>query len=207
MLPTHIPRWLTVYWWFRRLVYSFLFQVIHDLALMLDRQAQGREKQPSAAVIDSQTVKAPRAARRGYDTPKRVTGRKRHIAVDADGRLLMARLTPADLADSTGAVPVLDALEQRWPWVKHLFADGAYYLRTLLDRAVFLDFVVEVVCRLTSLQGSAPLRRHWVVDRTFGWMMQWRRLVRDYELRLDVSTAMNHVALGSLLLQRLLILK
>lgn len=119
MLPTHFPRWQTVYWWFRRLVRSFLFQVIHDLALMLDRQAQGREEQPSAAVIDSQTVKALGAARRGYDAAKRVTGRKRHIAVDADGRLLMVRLTPADLADSTGAVPVLDALKQRWPWVKH----------------------------------------------------------------------------------------
>lgn len=207
MLPTHFPRWQTVYWWFRRLVRSFLFQVIHDLALMLDRQAQGREEQPSAAVIDSQTVKALGAARRGYDAAKRVTGRKRHIAVDADGRLLMVRLTPADLADSTGAVPVLDALKQRWPWVKHLFADGAYDRRTLLDRAAFLDFVVEVVRRLTSQQGFVPLLRRWVVERTFGWMMQWRRLVRDYELRLDVSTAMIHVALGSLLLQRLLILE
>lgn len=172
---------------------------------MLDRQAQGRDASPTAAVIDSQTIKAPGAARRGYDAAKRVIGRKRDIAVDADGRVLMVRLTPADIADSTGALPVLDALKQRWPWVRHLFADGAYDRRQLLDKAVFLDFVVAVVCHLDGQQGFAPLPRRWVVERTFGWMMEWRRLVCDYEMRLDVSTAMIHVALGGLLLQRLLI--
>ncbi len=73
-----------------------------------------------------------------------------HFAVDADGRLLMVRLTPADIADSTGALPVLKALKQRWPWVKHLFAEGAYDRRQLLDKAAFLDFVVEVVRRLAG---------------------------------------------------------
>lgn len=205
MLPKEFPPWPTVYWLFRRLVRSFLFQVIHDVALMLDRQAQGRNEQPTAAVIDSQTVKAPGAARRGYDAAKRVNGRKRHIAVDMDGRLLMVRMTPADLADSTGALAVLEALKHRWPWVKHLFADGAYDRRTLLDKATFLDFVVEVVRRLKAQRGFTALPRRWVVERTFGSMMRWRRLVRDYEMRLDISTAMIHVALGSLLLQRLLI--
>ncbi len=203
-LPTHFPPWQTVCWWFRRLVRSFLFQVIHDVALMLDRQAQGRHEQPTVAVIDSQTIKAPGAARRGSDAAKRINGRKRHIAVDADGRLLMVRLTPAEIADSTGALRVLEALKQCWPWVRHWFADGAYDRRQLLDKAAFLDFVVEVVRRLAG-QGFAPLPRRWVVERTFGWMMQWRRLVRNYEMRLDVSTAMMHVALGSLLLQRLII--
>ncbi len=68
----------------------------------------------------------------------------------------------------------------------------------------FLDFVVKVVRRMVGQQGIAPLPRRWIVERTFGWMMQWRRLVRDYEMRLDVSTALIHVALGSLLLQRLM---
>ena len=205
MLPTHFPPWQTVYWWFQGLVRSILFQVIHDLALMLDRQAQGRDEQPTVAVIDSQTIKAPGAARRGYDAAKRIDGRKRHIAVDADGRLLMARVTPADIADPSGALAVLEALKQRWPWVKHLFADAAYDWRQLLDKAAFLDFVVEVVRRLAGQHSFAPLPRRWVVERTFGWTMRWRRLVRDYEMRLHISTAMIHVALGSVLLQRLLI--
>lgn len=114
------------------------------------------------------------------------------------------RLTPADIADSTGALRILEALKQRWPWIKHLFADGAYDRRQLLDKAAFLNFVVEVVRRLAG-QGFTPLPRRWVVERTFSWMMRWRRLVRDYEMRLDISTAMIHVALGSLLLQRLLV--
>lgn len=123
---------------------------------------------PCEAVIDSQTIKAPGAGRRGYDAAKRVNGRKRHIAVDADGRLLMVRLTPADIADSSGALAVLDALKQRWPWVRHLFADGAYDRRQLLDKAVLLDFVVDVVLRLAGQQSFAPLPRRWVVERTFG---------------------------------------
>ncbi len=113
----------------------------------------------STGVIDSHTVIAPDAARRGCNAAKKVTGRKRHIAVDTEGRLLRGRLTPADMADSTGALPVLDALKQRWPWVRHLFADGAYDRRQLLDKAAFLDFVVEVVRRRTSQQGFAPLPR------------------------------------------------
>ena len=117
MPPIHCPPWQTVYGWFSLLVRSFLFQVIHDVTLVLDRQAQGRDAQPTAAVIESQTIKAPGAACRGYDAAKRVTGRKRHIAVGADGRLRMVRLTPVDIADSTGAMRVLDALMQRWLWI------------------------------------------------------------------------------------------
>ena len=126
MLPVHFGPWQTVYGWFRELARRFLFQTIHDVALMLDRERAGREASPSAAVIDSQSVKAPQAKTRGYDAGKKIVGRKRHIAVDTDGRLLMVHLTPADISDSAGAQAILDAIRTRWPWVKHLFADGAY---------------------------------------------------------------------------------
>ncbi len=132
MLPVHFGPWQTVYWWFRRLMRRFLFQTIHDLALMCDRERAGREASPSAGVIDSQSVKAPAAgAQRGYDAGKKVVGRKRHIAVDTDGRLLMVNLTPADISDSAGAQAILDSIRKRWPWVKHMFADGAYVLQAL----------------------------------------------------------------------------
>lgn len=203
MLPVHFPPWQTVYWWFRRFVRRLLFKVIHDVALMLDRQNQGKQEHPSAAVIDSQTVKAPGRAARGYDANKKINGRKRHVAVDSDGRLLMVNLTPADMADSTGAEWVLVALKKRWPWVKHLFADAAYDRRRLLDEATMLGFVVEVVRKLENQRTFIPLPRRWVVERSFGWMVQWRRLVRDYEGRMDVSSEMVYVAMGSLLLKRL----
>jgi hypothetical protein len=102
---------------------------------MLDRESAGREASPSAAIIDSQTIKAPQGKTRGYDGGKKIVGRKRHIAVDTDGRLLMVLLTSVDLSDSAGAQAILDAIRKRWPWVKHLFADAAYDRLTLMNKA------------------------------------------------------------------------
>jgi transposase len=202
MLPIHFGHWRTVYGWFRELARRFLFQTIHDVELMLDRARVDREESPSAAVIDSQTVKAPHAKTRGYDANKRTLGRKRHIAVDTDGRLLMVNLTTADISDSAGAQLVLEAIRQRWPWVKHMFADAAYDRLKLMDKASYLDFVIEIIRRSESQKGFEVQPRRWVVERTFGWMTKWRRLVRDYERRIDVSHAMILVAMGGNLLRR-----
>lgn len=202
MLPAYFPPWQTVYWWFRRFVRLLLFRTIHDVALMIDRERSGRNAGPSAAVIDSQSVKAPAAAgMRGFDGAKKIVGRKRHIAVNTDGRLLMVNLTTADISDSAGAQAVLDAVRKRWAWVKHLFADGAYDRRQLLDKAAFLDFVVEIVRR--NDPGFKILPRRWVVERTFGWLTRYRRLVRDYEARIDVSEAMIYAAMASLIVRRI----
>src|ERR1700722_2052848 len=203
MLPVHFGAWQTVYAWFRELARRFLFQTIHDVALMVDRERVGREASPSAAVIDSQSIKAPHAKTRGYDAGKKIVGRKPHIAVDTDGRLLMVDLTTADIADSAGAQAILDGIRKRWPWVKHLFADGAYDRTKLLDKAAFLDFIIEIVRRIDSEPGFKIPPRRWGVERTSGWLIRWRRLVRDFEQRLDVSEAMIHIAMGSLLLRRI----
>jgi transposase len=203
MLPNDFPPWQTVYWWFRRFVRSLLFRTIHDLALMIDRERTGREASPTAGVIDSQTIKAPMADKRGYDAGKKIVGRKRHIAVDTDGRLLAVNLTTADISDSAGAMPILDAIRQRWPWIKHFFADGAYDRRKLLDKATFLDFVVEVVRRSDPDPGFKVIPRRWVVERSIGWLTRYRRLVRDYERRIDVSEAMIFLAMGNLLVRRI----
>jgi transposase len=203
MLPIHFGPWQTVYSWFRELARRFLFQTIHDVASMLDRERAGREASPSAGVIDSQSVKAPQARARGYDAGKKIVGRKRHIAVDTDGRLLMVNLTTADISDSAGAQTIVATIRKRWPWLKHLFADGAYDRTRLMDAAAYHDFVLDIVRRTDKEPGFKVLPRRWVVERTFGWMTRWKRLVRDYEQRLDVSEAMIHVALGSLMLRRI----
>ena len=204
MLPVHFGPWETVYWWFRRLIRRLLFQTVHDLALMVDRCRAGREPGPSAAMLDSQTVKAPHApGGGGYDAAKKTKGRKRHIAVDTDGRLLMVNLTTADVQDAAGAEDIVKAILQRWPWLKHLFADGAYDRGRLASLVAYKGFTLEVVRKLVGQIGFQVLPRRWVVERTFGWMTRWRRLVRDYEVRLDVSGAMIHVAMGALMLRRL----
>jgi len=118
-----------------------------------------------------------------------------------DGRLLMVNLTTDDIADSTGAQAVMEALRKRWPWIKHLFADGAYDRRQMLDRAAFLGFVVEIVRRIDK--EFTILSRRWVVERTFGWLTRYRRLVRDYEARIDVSEAMIYAGMGSSILHRI----
>ena len=102
------------------------------------------------------------------------------------------------VSDSAGAQMILDSVRKRWPWLKHLFADSAYDRTELMDRAAFLDFTIEIIKRSDTAQGFEVLPRRWVVERTFGWMTRWRRLVRDYEERIDCSQAMIHVALGSL---------
>ena len=203
MLPVHFGPWQTVYWWFRRLVRRLLFQTVHDVMLMLDREQAGREASPTAGVVDSQTVKAPYApGGGGYDAAKRTKGRKRHIAVDTDGHLLMVNLTTADVQDGAGAEEIVRAVRKRWPWLKHLFADGAYDRGKLASLAAYKDFTLEIVRKLPDQKGFQVLPRRWVVERTFGWMTRWRRLVRDYEKRLDVSDAMIHLGMGALLLRR-----
>ncbi len=101
-----------------------LFRTIHDV-IQFDREREGREQSPTAAVVDSQSIKAPAAERRKVDAGKKVVGRKRHIAVDTDGRLLMVNLTTTDISDSAGAQAIVAAVRKRWPWRKYLFADGA----------------------------------------------------------------------------------
>jgi putative transposase len=134
-------------------------------------------------------------------SPRKRVGRKRHIAVDADGRLLTVNLTTADISDSAGAQAVLDALRRRWPWIRHLFADGAYDRRQLMDKAAFLDFTVEIVRRTDT--GFKVLPRRWVVERSFGWLTRYRRLVRDYEARIDVSEAFIYAAMTNMIVRRI----
>ena len=116
----------------------------------------------------------------------------------------MVNLTTADISDCAGAQAILDVIRKRWPWVKHLFADGAYDRRHLDGQGGVHGLRHrDRHDASTTNRASRSLPRRWVVERTFGWMTRWRRLVRDYEKRIDVSKAMIHVALGSLLWRRI----
>lgn len=153
-------------------------------------------------MLDSRTVKASFAEVHGFGGGKRIVGRRRHIAAGTDGRPLVVTPTTADISDGAGAQTILTAIRKRWPWLKHLFADAVYDRTKLMDKAAFLDFVVEIVRRSDRAAGFDVIPLRWAVERTFGWMVRWRRLHPDYERRLDVSEAMIHVAMGALLLRR-----
>jgi hypothetical protein len=107
---------------------------------------------------DSQTVKAPSApGGGGYDAAKKIKGRKRHIAVDTDGHMLLVNLTPADVQDAQGAEQIIKAVRQRWPFLKHLFADGTYDRGRLMSLAPYRDFVIEIVRKLPEQEGFQQL--------------------------------------------------
>ena len=91
----------------------------------------------------------------------------------------MVNLTTADISDSAGAQMILDTVRRQWPWRKHLYGESAYDRTKLMDKAAFLDFTVEIIKRSDTAKGFEVLPRRWVVERTFGWMTRWRRLVRD----------------------------
>jgi len=155
MLPNGFPSSQTVYYWFRRLTRCFLFETIHDLALMLDRMCEQHESFPRPALSIASQSRHQAHVSGAMAPTRRSAGVSDIVAVDTDSRLLALNLTTADIADSTGPQLVLDALVKRCPWVSICSADAAYDRRTLLDKAAFLNFTVEVV---RGLQGQDGFR-------------------------------------------------
>jgi putative transposase len=153
------------------------------------RAAAGRSTQPTAAIIDSQSVRAadtvPRATR-GWDNAKKVNGRKRHIAVDATGLLLDVVITAASVQDRDAARPLLWNLHRACPRVRLAWADAGYHASRLTAWATALRITLQIVRRPDDLHTFQVLPRRWVVERTFAWISKHRRTVRDYE-RLPAS--------------------
>jgi len=155
------------------------------------------DRATSAAGYMRQTVHDPPAPHGGgYDAARRTKGRKRHRVVDTDTRLRMVNLTTADVADAAGAEEIVEAARKRGPWLEHLFIDGVYEQGRLARRFPYRDFSLLVGHELSDQKGFQILPRRWVLERTFGGMTRWRRLVRNDEERPDVSGAMIDVAMG-----------
>ena len=127
MLPKEFPPWSTAYRWFARFRDDGTWERINHHLVMLDRERGGREASPTAAVIDSQSVKTTESGGiRGYDAGKKIKGRKRHAMVDTDGRALKLQAHPANIQDRDGAEPLLQASRPSWPFVALGYADGGY---------------------------------------------------------------------------------
>jgi len=150
------------------------------------RVTLGRAELPTAGSIDSQSVKAADtvgAASRGFDGGKKINGRKRHLAVDSLGLVLAVVVTAASVQDRDGAFRLLALVRERFSTITLVWADGGYTGRLVSWAHTVLALTLTIVKRTDDTTGFVVLPRRWVVERTFGWLMRYRRLVRDYERR------------------------
>ena len=207
LLPHDFGPWSTVYGVYRNWSKNGRWQRLQDTLRERVRVAAGRQPGPTAALLDSQSVKiGDQGGVRGYDAGKKVTGRKRHILVDVLGLLLGVYVGPADEQDRDGAKTLLQRCVGWYGKLAKIWADGGYagalvaWVKALRPRG---RLHLDIVQRGADQIGFKVLPRRWVVERTFGWFMKQRRLVRDYEAKTEHAETMLYIAMTTLMLRRL----
>jgi transposase len=205
-LPVDFPPWEAAYAFFERWNGRGLPQALIARLRELLRRHQGRQARPTACIADSQIVKAHDTVAKntsGYHGGKKITGRGRHLAVDCEGWLLALVVTAASVSDKAGAKLLLIKLFDAFTTLKIMWADNGYDGAPLARYAQAVAAITVEVVKRTAPHSFQVLRRRWVIERTFGWLMRYRRLVRDYERTTANAEAMIYWATVIIMTRRL----
>lgn len=196
LLPMNFPPYSTVQKYFYRWRDDGVLRALNNALVMAARELTGKQPSPTAGVIDSQSVKTTESGGiRGFDAGKKINGRKRHIVVDTLGLMVGLMVHSAGIQDRDGAPDVLKSILKRWPWLRHIFADGGYAgpkLKGKLEKVG--NFTLEIVKRSHHAEGFQLLPRRWVVERTFAWLGRCRRLAKDFEKTIASAEAWIYIA-------------
>jgi transposase len=204
-LPHDFPPHQTVYGYFAKWEKSGVFTQLSGPLRGLVREKEGRNTEPSACVIDAQSVKTATsvpASSQGTDAGKKIVGRKRSIVTDTLGLLLAVLVTAASVQDSVAGTQLIDHVAAGHPGIRKAWVDGGYR-QHLVEHAATLGIDMQIVQRTPGTRGFTPLPKRWTVERTYGWLMFHRRLARDYETLPARSAAMIHLAKTDLMPRRL----
>jgi transposase len=203
MLPEKYPNWQLVYFYFRKWNDEEIIDHILHMLRESVRKRRGRNPQPSAGIIDSQSVRScNNVALKSFDGGKKVKGRKRHIVVDTQGFLLSVLVTVAHLHDSSVAELLFRRLKENMCGIKIIFADGGYRGDLIERTKEKFNFLIQIVMRSDKNDGFSVIPRRWVVERTFSWFDNDRRLCRDYETLMESTEAMIKLSAIKLLVRK-----